>query len=134
MEEESAEIQIEIRHEFWASELLSKYSFDDGHDVLTEEKPLIRAACNKLARTLGVVANRWKSVVFETGHAPYYVAFQDLTADEEKYCRYHDLSVRERRYMDAVIEQRLQGKSTVSVDEEELKQQLLERDGDGDDV
>ena len=73
-------------------------------------------------------------MVFATGHAPYYIAFQDLTADEEKYCRYHDLSVRERRYMDAVIEQRLQGKSTVSVDEEELKQQLLERDGDGHDV
>ncbi len=123
MEEECAEIQIKIRHEFWVFELLSKYAFDDGHDVLPEEKPLIRAACNKLACMLGVVANRWQPVVFETGHAPYYVVFQDLTADEEKYYRYDDLSVRERRYMDAVIEQRLQGESMVSVDEEELKRQ-----------
>ena len=134
MEEENAEIQIEIRCQFSVSELLSKHAFNDGDDVLPEEKPLIRAACNKLVRKLGIVANRWKPVIFATSHSPYYVTFLDLTADEEKYCRYNDLSVRERRYMDAVTEQRLEGKYTVSVDEEELKQQLLEGDGDGDDV
>lgn len=117
MEKEVAEIQIKIRRDFFISELLSKFSFDDGHDVLPEEKPLIKAACNILVSRMGVIANRWKPVVFETSHSPYYVVFQDLTAEEEKYYRHNDLPIRERRCIEAVIEDRLQGKYTIRVDE-----------------
>lgn len=118
MEKEAAEIQIKIRREFFVSELLSKFSFDDGHNVLPEEEPLIKAACNILVSKIGVIANRWKPVVFETSHSPYYIVFQDLTAEEEKYYHHDDLPIRERRYIEAVIEDCLQGKYTIRVDEE----------------
>jgi hypothetical protein len=117
MENPNTEIHIEIRHRFNIFELLNKYAFNDGEDVLPEERLFIQAACKKFAIQLGTVAGRWKPVVFETSHSPYYVMFQDCTAAEEKYYRYDDLSVQERRYMDAVIEQRFNGRFIITVDE-----------------
>ena len=107
-----------MRREFSIADLLSKYGFMDGEDVLPEEKPLILAACAKLVGQLGIIGNRWKPVIIQSGHSPYFVDFEDLAAKgEPAFCHYDNMPVKERRRVDAALQHCLQGKFSIRVDD-----------------
>jgi hypothetical protein len=105
---------MNIKHSFPVYELLNKYGFSEGSRILPEEKPLVIAACHKLADAIGVVGNRWKPVVVLK--SPCYVGFDDLAdTTGNTFVRFYNMPEREVRK----IQERLDalGWYDVSVDD-----------------
>jgi len=108
---------MNINRSFSVFDLMNKYGFSEGEMLLPEEKPLVRIACHKLVKALGVVADRWQPVVLSTLKNPYYVTFRDLMGDPESGCvSFYHMPERAAR----TIQERLDslGLSEVSCDED----------------
>ena len=91
-EKEYQEFLSEQRHYFEtvpltniAHDLLSKYGFNDGDDIPSEIRDIIKKRVEELAKALDGVCG-FKSRVVATLHNPYYVAFEM----GEDYYSYHD--------------------------------------------
>lgn len=108
---------MNLKTSFPIYELVNKYGFSDGEEILPEEKPALKAACKKLADLIGIVEGRWEPVVSKASHNPYYVKFYDLTT--ESYTNFYTMPERERRK----IQERLDatGWYEISVDVTQLR-------------
>jgi hypothetical protein len=80
-------------------DILSKYGFGEGDFLIKEEYPLVKKACEYLAKQLGVVDGRWQAII----SCDKYVLFDDL--QEKKTIRYYDMAEKDRRRIEVALKQ-----------------------------
>ena len=80
-------------------DILSKYGFGEGDFLIKEEYPLVKKACEYLAKQLGVVDGRWQAII----SCDKYVLFYDL--QEKETIRYYDMAEKDRRRIEVALEQ-----------------------------
>ncbi|MBF0160223.1 MAG: hypothetical protein HQL58_11945 [Magnetococcales bacterium] len=101
---DSDEVQHLLLSSFSAYQYLTKYGFDDGHDVLPEEESICCREAHKLADVLKEHLLEWEPVVTETmGHNPYYVTFQHAYTGE--YTSFYSMDTRDQRKISKLIDQ-----------------------------
>lgn len=85
-------------------DLLNRYGFGEGEDLLPEEVPVIEMARDALVKLIGIVEKRWKP---RSGKADCpYIYFEDLKSGETNH--YYNMNERDRRMIDLRIDEVLE--------------------------